>query len=239
MNGRIHGKTVYAVQAGIQEEILSGRLAPGERLGEVALARDHQVSRGPVRAALANLAEAGLVVMVPNTGAWVRQITLADARAIYETRTALECCVCRLVAERATDADVGQLSDLLREHQAEITKHPSGAYLQSGRDNDFHLVLAKMAGNPIIERVLARELYPQLALLRHRHKTIQGRGQEALREHERIIDAIAWKEPEAAEILMKRHLTNSWASISSTMSEGPRTEGEPLRNVQTKGVRSC
>ena len=59
----------------LRDDILSGRLQPGARLGEVALAERFSVSRGPVRAALNLLNETGIVTIVPNSGARVRELT--------------------------------------------------------------------------------------------------------------------------------------------------------------------
>ena len=84
------GAAAEKIASALQAEILSGKLTPGARLGEVALADRFAVSRGPVRAALNQLSESGLVSIVPNSGARVRMLGHADARALYEVRAALE-----------------------------------------------------------------------------------------------------------------------------------------------------
>ncbi|MGR3495629.1 GntR family transcriptional regulator [Citreimonas sp.] len=211
------GRAIESVEDALRAEILSGTIEPGERLGEMALANRFSVSRGPVRAALSNLADAGIVMLVPNSGARVRQITRADAGALYQVREALESAAARHAAERATRQDVSELDALLSEHGRSVAAHPEGAYLQGDSDRDFHLVLVRLSGNPIIRRVLAEQLYPQLALLRTQHRSITGRGLAALDEHKRIAAAIRDGDGEIAEILMRRHIANSWASLSTQL----------------------
>lgn len=211
---RGRGTAVEIVEEVLRNEILSGMIEPGERLGEMALANRFSVSRGPVRAALDNLADAGIVVVVPNSGARVRHITRADAGALYQVREALEAAAARHAAERVTSEDVSELDALLAEHSRSVAAHPEGAYLQVNSDRDFHLVVVRLSGNLIIRRLLAEQLYPQLVLLRTQHRSITGRGRAALDEHKRIAAAIRDGDGEIAEILMRRHIANSWASLS-------------------------
>src|SRR5690554_4401553 len=74
----------------IEAIILSGKLKGGERLNDSKLAKAFSISRGPVRSALARLAEAGLVDLIPYRGAFVRTIDLDDVLEIYEVRAAVE-----------------------------------------------------------------------------------------------------------------------------------------------------
>ncbi|WP_239520716.1 GntR family transcriptional regulator [Pseudooceanicola aestuarii] len=205
------------VALALQGEILEGRFPPGARLGEVALAERFDVSRGPVRTALNQLAETGIVTIVPNSGARVRELGREDARALYEVRAALEAEAARLAAGRA-DAGAGDMLDkLLGQHADEVSAHPQGAYLQGPGDRDFHMVIARMGGNPIILRYLTRELYPQLSLLRVKHRNVTGRGQAALTEHRRIAEAIACGDAEVAGLLMRRHIRASWEALEAQL----------------------
>lgn len=203
----------------LRQDILDGRLLPGARLGEVALTERFNVSRGPVRAALNLLGEMGIVSIVPNSGARVRVIKRQDAQALYEVREALEGKAAELAAKN-NGAETGRrLQSLLNQHASEIRARPDGAYLQTGGDQDFHRVIAEMSENSIIQRYLSRELYPQLALLRVKHRHVTGRGAAALREHERIAAAIADADPEVAGLLMRRHIRNSWKALEAQLSE--------------------
>jgi DNA-binding GntR family transcriptional regulator len=173
-----------------------GRLRPGDPLGEIALAERLEVSRDPIRAALKLLNEVGILSIAPSSGTRVRVIKRQDPRTLYEVCAALEAESAMLAAQRAGVNDTRKLGELLDQHADEIQERPKGAYLQAGEDRDFHLVIAKLADSPIIEQYLSRELYPQLSLLRVKHRLITGRGAEARLEHERIARAIIENEPE-------------------------------------------
>ncbi|WP_084354981.1 GntR family transcriptional regulator [Primorskyibacter flagellatus] len=205
--------------AELRDDILCGALVPGSRLGEMALAERFAVSRGPVRAALGLLSEAGIVQIVPNSGARVRIIGRSDARALYQVRTALEAEAATLAASNAGRHAAPRFRQLLDQHGAQIAAHPEGAYLQASSDRDFHVVIAELSGNPLILRYLTRELYPQLSLLRVKHRNVTGRGAVALKEHERIAAAIIDGDGEIAGLLMRRHIRNSWTALEMQLSQ--------------------
>lgn len=209
--------TTQRIYDQLREDILSGERKPDSRLGEVAISEKLNVSRGPVRAALSLLAEAGIVTLVPHSGAKVRVISLEDARALYQVRAALEAEAAYLAAAAINSDTVHQLRALLQEHTKQVEIHPTGAYVQGDSDRDFHIVIAKLSYNSIILEFLTGELYPQISLLRIRHKHIKGRGRYALAEHERIIDAIAAGDSEVASLLMRRHINNSWTALEAQL----------------------
>lgn len=210
--------TAERVALALQGEILDGQLEPGSRLGEVVLAERFNVSRGPVRSALNQLADAGIVTIVPNSGARVRELGRDDARALYQVRAALEAEAARLAAEQADATSGEKLEQLLGRHAEEVSAHPQGAYLQGPGDRDFHMVIARMSGNPLILRYVTRELYPQLSLLRVKHRNVTGRGKAALLEHRRIAEAISCGDGEVAALLMRRHIHASWNALEAQLS---------------------
>ena len=201
------------IAARLRDDILVGERSPGERLGEAELAERFGVSRGPVRDALRLVAGSGLIDFTPNIGARVREFSLTEARALYQLREALEGQVATLAAKRVGEADIKRLERLLAEHALVIESHPENAYLQSGKDRDFHLVLAELADSPLIFNLLAQELYPQLTLLRRCHRSSKGRGGRALIEHQRIVEAVSANDCELAGLLMRRHIQASWNSF--------------------------
>lgn len=203
----------------LRESILQGGLLPGQHLPEVTIAQRYEVSRGPVRDALRMLVESGLAHLVPNAGVSVRAFTLAEAKALYELREGLEAQAARLAAQRMDDAARTQLEEMLLQHESGISAHPDGAYLTKGQDTDFHVRIVALADNPLLMRLLTHELYPQLILLRRQHKKVQGRGHSAWVEHRRIFEALADGDPLVADLQMRRHIRNSWASLVTQISD--------------------
>ncbi len=75
--------------------------------------------------------------------------------------------------------------------------------MQSPQELDFHYVIAKGSGNPLLFNILCEELYPRLRICRKQHQNISGRGAQALEEHRRILAAIEDSDAEMAGILMR------------------------------------
>ena len=88
------------VQAEIEQMILRGELSAGQRINEVELAEHFRTSRGPVREALRALTECGLVRTERNRGAFVREVTVAEADEVYDVREVLDELIGRRLAER-------------------------------------------------------------------------------------------------------------------------------------------
>ena len=102
--------------AQIRTAILTGQLKPGERLVEATVARQLNVSRGPVREALKLLGAEGLVEDEPRRGAFVLSLTTLDVREIYDLRAALEARAAKRVTEAAKPASLKALRKALTRH---------------------------------------------------------------------------------------------------------------------------
>lgn len=212
-----YGGSSAQIVNNLYERIISGQMESGTKLVETALADEFKVSRGPVREALRHLASLGLVTFTPNRGASVRVISLTEAKALYEYRTALEAEAACLAAQRIQEDGKQQLRLLLEEHTSLVATSPDGAYVVKNRDGDFHSLVALLSGSEYIIQALTKALYPQLVLLRRQHKNVRGRGQVALKEHKRIAEAIQQSDAQLASLLMRRHLQCSWSSLENQL----------------------
>ena len=88
----------------IEEMIISGELEAGDRINESALAGRLGVSRGPIREACRSLEQAGLLVSATNHGMYVREMTLDEARDLYEVRGSLAGLTGRLIVSAQATA---------------------------------------------------------------------------------------------------------------------------------------
>lgn len=206
------------------EEIVEGRLRPGEKLNETDIGSRFNVSRGPVREALRRLSERHLVVFSPNAGARVIRHSLRDMLDLLEVRVSLEVAAVKLAAERMTKEEVFVLRSLFEAHSNAVLTSQQNLYLQSPEDLDFHYVIAKGAGNPVLFKILCEDLYPRLRICRRQHQHISGRGAQALEEHRRILWAIEENDGELAEILMRRHLTAARESLKASLDDSGTDE---------------
>ena len=112
------GPLVDEIADRIRARIMSGEFAIGEPLRQAALAAEFEVSRTPVREALRQLQNGGLIEVLPNRGAVVRVPTPWEVRQAYEVRAELEGMAARRAATRISRAQLAELrrhNEVLRE----------------------------------------------------------------------------------------------------------------------------
>lgn len=196
----------HLVHEELERMILAGELAPGERLGEVALATRLGVSRGPLREAFRALDEAGLVRTEKNRGVFVRDIPLDEALEIFDLRAAMERLIGERVAALATAADVKALRAMVAEMDAAARAQDAAAYhLLNLR---FHDRLVELAGNRKLAAIY-RRLIKELALFRRRNLDGAAALPHSAGEHRRIVRAIAAGDAAAAGEALHEHVVES------------------------------
>lgn len=201
----------------LTQAIITGELEQGQKLSEADLATRFGISRGPLREAIRQLEGLGLVTRVPHAGARVVTLNNSTMRNLYEVREALEGFACRMAAQNMTDAEVKHLNHLLDEHERQIDASEGQAYYQSEGDLDFHFQIALGSRNQMLIDLLGGELYQLLRMCRYRTSNLANRTRYALQQHRQILDAIANRDGDLAEMLMRRHISGAWKSISQMM----------------------
>lgn len=206
----------------IRKNILSGALAPGKRLLETQLAQELAVSRGTVRAALAQLAHERLVSQVAFTKWEVSGTSLQDAWELYALRSALEALAARLAARRATPTDRARLS----EAGAALAKAIREKRFKDVTDADFR----------VHEEIVAAAHHGRLAD-QHRFILQQVRVhmvhagflprnyRELAEQHQALIGAVIQGHAEAAERLARTHNEGEVRALEEMMNaQGPALE---------------
>jgi DNA-binding GntR family transcriptional regulator len=127
-----------SIRTRLRDAILRGEFAPGERLREVEIAARYQVSRGPVREALMQLEQEGLVYLRRNRGAIVARLARADLEEVYSLRLALERLAVARAARSATEADLTHLDAILREFRGSGSEQPLTEQEAADQDVRFH-----------------------------------------------------------------------------------------------------
>nr|WP_296763638.1 GntR family transcriptional regulator [Rhodococcus sp. (in: high G+C Gram-positive bacteria)] len=177
----------------IRARIVDLSLAPGSRLVERDLATELEVSRIPLREAMQQLQQDGLVVLVPRQGAIVSPFTVDDVRDLFDVRESLEVLAARLAAERADAASLTALSAQLDAARAATAADDKPAI--AAANAKFHSMIVEMSANPLLESLL-RPLEARVQWLFHLTKD-RDPGQQCL-EHEHLYAAIANRDPERA-----------------------------------------
>ena len=204
----------------IHRAIADRRLPPGTKLVEEGLAEIFDVSRARVRKVLQRLAHDKMVTLEPNRGAFVARPSADEARQVFAARRVIEDAIIRAVASGVEDAGVDKLRRLnLAEHQAHEGSDPHAAIRLSG---DFHLQLAEYGGNPILTGFL-RELVSRSSLIIAVYEQ-PGGPDCAFDEHQKIIEALAAGDADAAAREMRAHLRQIESRLNLTESEAEPIE---------------
>lgn len=195
------------------EAIVSGQIAQGQKISEPELARHYGVSRGPLREAILKLQGMGLVERVPHVGARVVQLNPQQLSDIYSVREALEGMACRLAASQLSTMQLDELKKLLEHHQQYLQQHQGKAYFEQQGDFDFHYLIIKGSNNQYLVNLLCDELYHLLRMYRYQASKQVSRPERALQEHWAIWQALADRDGELAELLMRRHIARARKAI--------------------------
>lgn len=190
----------------LSEAILRGELAPGSKLSEPMLAKRYGVSRGPLREALHRLQERRLITRSANQGARVVQVSPQGLAEIFAVRAALEGVAAREAAIHATAEERAALGAAIARHEQALLAAQDGIGPAMMANRDFHFLIAQASRNPLLIRLLCHELYPLLRLYRGRVTEASEDTWRAFKEHRRILDAIEDRDPELAELQMRRHV---------------------------------
>jgi GntR family transcriptional repressor for pyruvate dehydrogenase complex len=201
----------------IQHLIVEGALKPGERLpSERELAARLAVSRSSVRDAIRILELAGLVVPRQGEGTVVADLSPETVAApiasillrkrelieeLLDVRKMLEPALAARAALRATPEDVARLEEIVERQRARARRGEPAV----DEDGEFHYQIALAAKNGVVRSVLD-VLMRLLRETRARSLQSPGRPRRSLEGHERILEAIARREPEGAERAVRRHL---------------------------------
>lgn len=201
------GRTTLAhrVEELLRKEIVRGERPSGSRLNEVEIAAAFDVSRGPVREALQRLARDGLVVIEPHRGAFVTQLDRGEVLQLFEVRAALEAEAAALVAMRINEPDINLLRRMQELSIGAVAAEDDHSYPELF---DLHDLIARLAGNQRLA-TLMNQVNGELRLMRSRSGQSAVRAQQALAEHDELIECLTKGDVEGSRRTMRAHLDAS------------------------------
>jgi DNA-binding GntR family transcriptional regulator len=130
----------------LKRQLLSGEMRPGERVNEVVMAARLGISRGPLREAIRNLEQEGLLIAAPHRGTFVRQLNQVEAAELQEVRLALETAAACRLAQRWTPEAKALLEDRLENLRGMHLDNSTLAERMSA-DLAFHEAICEASGN--------------------------------------------------------------------------------------------
>jgi len=207
------------IAAIIRERILDGTYAIGEKIPEAPLSNELRVSRTPIRHAFQQLAQEGLVEMIPNRGTFARGFTKRDVQDIYEVRKALEALAMEWAVERIGEEELQVLREIVDQMEFYTLKQNYQRVMEANRE--FHETIYRASRSRFLSQILkSYQEYVQQA----RKKTVYEPEylESILEEHKKILRALEEKDAKSAMRLVNQHLENSrkraeakWKGLSS------------------------
>lgn len=213
----------------LRQAIIGGSFQPSERLIEEDVAEELGATRATVRLAIARLEQDGLIERRHKRGARVRLVSGQEALEILEARKALESLVAAHAARNAVPADVTVLKTTLAAMERCCKLNDIAGY--ASLDTQLHQKIDEMARHATAMRLLSL-LKSHLVRYQYRILYAPDRLSESVVEHHKIVDAIAKRNPDAAERAMRGHL-DAALDILRTLTV---TDRKPLLQ-KTKTIR--
>jgi len=192
---------------GVAEElenlIVTGELADGERLDEARLSERFGVSRTPVREALQKLAAAGFATQSPNRGTFVHQPGIVELLEMFEVMAELEAACARFACRRLGASDLEALRSANATCRVSLERGCSDGYFA---DNEtFHQLLYRLSGNTFLHEQTLR-LHKRLRPYRRMQLRLRGRLAQSMAEHDAVIDALEAGDEDGAARALRDHV---------------------------------
>ena len=203
----------------LRDAIIDRRLAPGTKLSEAEVGTLFEVSRTVVRSALQMLTFEGLVRSERNRGAFVANPNPDEAREVFSSRRLIEPAVALAAAERIRPTDIAAFRKRLADEARLMTER--GASIRRAEiraSGDFHLLLARVAGNSVLERFV-EELVARSSLVIALYGRT-GASSCGHSDHEQILAALEQRDGPGASMLLLHHIDHIEAYLDLRVTEG-------------------
>ena len=210
----------------LKARIIEGQLAAGAAVSEGELALSLGLGKAPVRAALARLAQDGLIAAVARRGWRVAPVTLADVLDVFRLRRTLEPLAARLAADRGIDAvQLKRLDAACRADYLPGDPSSERAFLKANRA--FHLAVAEASGSPRLVRVLSNLLdESERALVLG--LAVRNRSHEIQHEHQALIEALAAGDAERAAAIAAEQMDDARDMVLAALMTTPSLLGAEI-----------
>ncbi len=185
----------------IRNKILTNEFAPGSKLSENSLSNDYDCSRTPVREAIKRLEQDGFVMVLPHSGSYVKEMTIAEYQYLAEIRSYLESLAFRLNCEKKTD--IQPFSDIL--DKMDECDMVNDVLVFSNLHFQFHLAMVEASGNETLYTTFRRLNLNSNSLLFYQQLTEKGK-QATQDEHRKILSFLADQDIVKGERFMFAHL---------------------------------
>lgn len=206
----LHGEAVTS----LRKMIIEGEFASGARLPEKTLCEQFGISRTPLREAMRILVAEGLVVLTPNRGARVSEVTLRDVDEMFPIMGMLEALAGETACKNITEDQLAEIRALHFQMILHYRRRELAKYFQLNQTIHEKILLA--ADNSILS-TMHKSLEARIRRARYMANTSEERWGEAVKEHEEMLEALEQRDgPRLADIL-KLHLENKCKTVKEAL----------------------
>jgi DNA-binding GntR family transcriptional regulator len=198
----------------VRDAIVEGRIAQGEPLREVSLARTLGTGRSAVREAIRQLVQEGLVEYESHRGAFVRVLSLADRLDVYVAREVIETGAARRILKSEVPVDFSRVRAALEELKKAARNHDRVTDAVIAADIRFHQEVVRLARSPRLSRT-HETLGAETRMLLVHHPPYPWR--DYVTDHVRLLEGLARSDPRAPD-LVAEHLRLSARLIAEELS---------------------
>jgi len=208
----------------LRDYIVEGNLANGERVPERELCEMLGISRTPLREALKVLAAEGLIDLLPNRGARVKQLGARELNELFDLMGGLEALAGRLACENATGEDIAEIERLHHEMYGFYLRRDMHGYFRANQA--IHQKIVDSSRNAALS-LNYKAIADRVRRIRYAANRARKRDRwsEAMREHEAILDALHRRAGGELGNLLFQHLRNKRAAAAEHL-ESPDTAAD-------------
>jgi len=196
------------VEAHLRKAIHAGKLRPRQRIIEEDLAKELEVSRGPVREAILRLERDGLVVTTSRRGTFIRDISLAEIGVIFRMRAKLEGLCARYMRENPSINCSDLLTQALKKLKTAATKNNEEQFFQA--DMELHRTIWKAANQPLLYRTLNLLMNPYIFIIARAYSSrvpLLNRRDN----HEQYVRTLLKTPPDKIELEVERYFAGLYS----------------------------
>lgn len=200
--------------AQIKQRIISCEYRPGDAINEAQLTAALGIGRTPIHQALHRLEVEGMVTIMPRKGVMVTSLSLNDVLDMIEVRVSNEQLCVKLAVERATDADIQAMRDILEQTPALLAKHDVTGLMSL--DLQFHMAISAAAHNRVLAELL-RNLHEKQARFWFLTLSENHHSERIYHEHLQILEAVEQRDGSAAIAAIHHHIDDFRRAIMRTL----------------------
>lgn len=195
--------TTSQIRQALENAIVDGRFALGQKLNLDSLAAEFKCSRTPIRDALQALDVSGLVRIASKRGTFVTELGIVELTERFEVMAELEAMCARLAAARMTSDELVRIRSAQEACEEAVEAGDIDAYYH--RNTVFHQAIYAASGNRFLENE-ATNLQTKLQPYRRRQLQVRGRMTRSMHEHQSILSRLETGDSSGASMEMRAHV---------------------------------